>query len=132
MKGVMEPPWQPDYSPPSCSRLFICRTLTLADGLDLWRRFSSVPGVWVLKTCSSRPDWNRTSQVFGFGALKVKGRREASRNQLFLACCYQAAVRRGSAESQSAFSPLPRPEPPAVALVGNLHLLRSWPGEQPG
>lgn len=56
----MEPPWQPDYSPPSCSRLFICRTLTLADGLDLRRRFSSSPGGWILKTCSSRPDWSQT------------------------------------------------------------------------
>lgn len=28
---MMEPPWQPDYSPPTCSRLLICRTLTIPD-----------------------------------------------------------------------------------------------------
>lgn len=64
-------------------------------------------------------------------ALRSAEGQRFSEKQLFLACCYQPAVRRGSAESQSGFSPFHRPELPPVVLVLNLHLLRSSRREQP-
>lgn len=102
--------------PPTCSRLFICHTLTFPDSFQA--PAGLLPEISGLESDLCPSTATVATAAAGLAAAEVKGGPGLSGKQLFR--CYQPAVRRSSADSQLVFSPFPRPKRPMVVLALNL------------